>query len=79
MFVAAGRLDEAATIYLGALDSEDWRGPALLLAQEYPPTLHETQIGRDLASQWQLLLERPQVRAAILRVGRIESFDIVRP
>lgn len=71
----AGRIDEAAAVVVGQLQSPRARGPVLLAMQgfrEAPPLPARI----DLEAAWDALLERPEVRAAVAAVGRIERFPI---
>jgi beta-barrel assembly-enhancing protease len=71
-------VDAAARLFIKRLESTEWRGDALLEAQTYvdaPRTPHESETAAGLAA----LLARPDVRAALESVGRIESHPIHAP
>ena len=71
----AGRVDEAATLVVGQLQSPRARDDVLLSMQEFreaPP------LPANLAFEaaWEAMLGRPDVQAAITAVGRIETHPI---
>ncbi len=68
----------AANLLLERLKREDWRNQALVDIQEYAE-LPSTPVLSKRRSQWKALLARPEVRAAIEKVGRIERYEIPSP
>lgn len=76
-FLRANKLDEAAAVLISRLADPDRRSDALLEVQHYAPTKltpRETQWSR----RWTEFVARPEVQAAIARVGRVERYDIPR-
>lgn len=74
----AGHLDSAKQVLLERLRDPARRAQALMEVQQYrdPPP---TAVMRPVVERKRELLARPEVRAAILEVGRIESFDFPAP
>ncbi|MFD0725226.1 hypothetical protein [Lysobacter brunescens] len=73
--VMLGRLDEAAQVLIGLLESPKERAATLEALQQYreveaTPTLARLRVQRDA------LLARDDVKAAIERVGRRERYDL---
>lgn len=71
-----GDLDAAAGVLIERLKSPDWRNLALVEMQHYlrgqmTPTM------KMIDQRWNTLTARPDVLAAMTRVGRVEHFDIV--
>lgn len=75
--VATGNLDEAAEVMIRRLESPSLRLDALIGVQDYadsaPAPFVQPWSGRGAA-----LYERPDVQAAIERIGRIESYPSIR-
>jgi tetratricopeptide (TPR) repeat protein len=73
----AGELDEAATLLVELLEQKSTRSRALAEMQEYLPVpLPPGDIIVERARE--RLLQRNEVRTAILKVGRLERFEIPR-
>ena len=73
--VEAARYNEAAQLLIERLKDPKLRRQALLSIQNFAPTPvlpHEAVI----KSRWRILKARSDVRAAVRKVGRIESYDI---
>jgi tetratricopeptide (TPR) repeat protein len=76
--LAAGRIKDARQYLIELLADPELRGHALLAVQDFrgaPPLPGYVAI----AEGWKKLVAMPQVRKAILAVGRIESFDFPSP
>jgi beta-barrel assembly-enhancing protease len=73
----AGQLDEAASLLIELLEQKSTRSQALAEMQEYLPVplLPGNAIIESAREQ---LRQRNEVRTAILKVGRLERFDIPR-
>lgn len=73
--VMLGRLDEAAALLIAQLRDPDLRGYRLAQAQD---TLHAPEFdgNRRWRANRDALFARPDVRAALERVGRIERYDV---
>lgn len=70
-----GRLDEAARVLLGQLESVDERAEVLSALQEYRET--EPLAGaRETHAHWKALKARTDVRQAVERVGRMQQYGI---
>jgi tetratricopeptide (TPR) repeat protein len=76
--LCAGHLQAAKQVLLDRLRDPASRAQALIEVQHYrePPP---TAVTRLVVERKQQLLAMPDVRAAILEVGRIESFDFPEP
>ena len=73
--VLDGKDDEAAAEVIARLSSEHFRSDALERAQDYAPIRH-LPLESGLSAQWRRIYSRADVREAILKVGRMESFQI---
>ena len=75
--VRAGASEEASASFIARLNDPTLRNAALIDAQTYmePPAPPDEMKWR---AQWEELLARPEVKAAILKVGRIERFSLAR-
>jgi tetratricopeptide (TPR) repeat protein len=74
--IKLGRLDEAAAVLIGRLQDLRYRSDALAELQGFYSPPGPPRAKPD-AGYWSKLIERPDVKAAIDRVGRIESFDFL--
>lgn len=72
-----GDLDTAAAQLIARLENPDERNDALVGVQRYLET-PLTDIEREIERRRQVVLDRPDVREAIEKVGRRERFNIVR-
>jgi transglutaminase-like putative cysteine protease len=75
--ISANRLDEAARVLIGRLEDPSQRIDALMEVQDYkafplPPR------ARKIRLRWESVIQRPDVRAAIERVGNIGSYPLIR-
>jgi len=70
-----GRLDEAARVLLGQLESVDERAEALSALQEYRE-VEPLPGARETMAHWKALKARPDVRQAVERVGRMQQYGI---
>lgn len=77
--LCTGDLDGAAAEVVAELNDPARRGWMLYVLQDYPPDPHSTRRQLDIHAAWQALRARPDVAAAIARVGRIESYDVRNP
>lgn len=75
--ICAGDLAAAARLYVDRLGDPEQRTAALSELQDYaaPPVM--TPLQREIARRRLLLRARPEVRAAIARVGRIEHYNLL--
>jgi len=71
----AGRTDNAAREYIRQLSDPDLRRDALREAQAYD-TRPSTPLDEELDRRWASLLQRPDVLAAIARIGRTTHFPL---
>ncbi|WP_454714323.1 hypothetical protein [Caulobacter segnis] len=69
-----GDLEGAAALVIERLAAEDLRGPTLLMLQDTPPPDFPTAYGTDRRAKLATLRQRPDVVAAVERVGRIEHY-----
>lgn len=76
--LVAGDMDGSANLLVERLGREDWRNQALVEMQNYAE-LPPTPILSKRLAQWKALLTRPEVRAALEKAGRIESFKLSGP
>jgi beta-barrel assembly-enhancing protease len=76
--VAAKQLDQAALYLIAQLKDEDRRGDVLLGAQNYLAT-PGPDIQLDFDRQWRSVNARKEVQAAIVKVGRVESYHLEPP
>lgn len=73
------RLDEAANYLVGMLDAQERKTSALLRLQKFSVPAHLPESTRLIDGRLAEIALRPEVKAAIDRVGRIEEFSISRP
>lgn len=69
-----GDLDSAAALVIERLVAEDLRSPTLAMLQDLPPPDFPTAYGTDRRAKLATLRQRPDVVAAVERVGRIEHY-----
>lgn len=74
--VRANDVEAAATLLVARLENAEQRNDALLDVQD-GLELPKTAVQQEYERRWQALLARPDVEAAIARVGRREKFNIV--
>jgi tetratricopeptide (TPR) repeat protein len=76
--LSEARLDDAAAALIEALDSPRERADALLIVQDFKPTLPlPAEVVDD--ERWEALMRREEVLAAIDRVGRRQRYEILQP
>lgn len=73
-----GDLDAAAALLIQRLKAPDWRNQALVDVQSYAHG-QRTSIMETMGQRWNSVTSRPDVQAAVAKVGRIERFDITAP
>jgi tetratricopeptide (TPR) repeat protein len=71
--LAADKIDEAARVLISRLDDPKQRGEALSSLQKFPD-LPEPPSSKLWGGRFKKMLERADVRAAIARVGTIETY-----
>lgn len=73
--LAAGRMNEATAMLIVQLESLKLRSSALLVLQEMrrAPTLPAEA---TMQARWRELVARPDVQAALAKVGRVERYDL---
>jgi tetratricopeptide (TPR) repeat protein len=71
----AGRDDEAGALLLSRLHSPQLRADALLDLQDYPE-VPMTAREKEWQARWLALRERPEVRAVLAQVGKIERYPL---
>ncbi|HEV7715994.1 MAG TPA: hypothetical protein VGO53_10380, partial [Steroidobacteraceae bacterium] len=76
--LVANNMDEAASLAVRRLESPQLRGDMLMEIQEYrEPAL--SPLEKRVRDGWRQLRKRPDVRAAVAKVGRIEQFPLPPP
>ncbi len=70
-----GDLDAAAALLIDRLQAPDWRSAALVEMQHYLRS-DQTPTMRVFQQRWNTVTARPDVQAALAKVGRVERFDI---
>lgn len=70
-----GQLDEVASQLIERLDNPSWRSDALIDMQRYAD-IKRTPMDQTIHGRWNTVVSRPDVQAALRRVGRIEQVDI---
>jgi tetratricopeptide (TPR) repeat protein len=78
VLLRAGRMDEARDLLLQLLRDLNWRGQALFEVQNYRKEEPVPAEKEELA-RFSKLVNLPEVQRAILEVGRIETFDFLKP
>jgi tetratricopeptide (TPR) repeat protein len=76
--LGSGDMDGAASLLIERLGRDDWRSDALVEIQDYADT-PATPFLVKRRSQWKALAARPDVQAALSKVGRIEHFKLTAP
>lgn len=71
-------LDAAAALLIRRLKNPDSRNQALIDMQHYAQG-SQTRIMKTMTRRWNAVTSRPDVRAELNKVGRIERFDILSP
>jgi tetratricopeptide (TPR) repeat protein len=77
--LCAGDLDAAAAAVIRALADARWRREVLLELSQFDPPAHKTPIERQMDERRAAVAKRPDVQAAIAKVGRTMRFNIGRP
>ncbi|MEO8998923.1 MAG: hypothetical protein ABI227_12510 [Rhodanobacter sp.] len=70
-----GDFDEAAKLLIERLRDPKWRNDAIVGMQKYAD-VQESPGVKDLNERWDMIVARPEVQAALLKVGRIEHFHV---
>lgn len=76
--LVSGDMDGAAHLLIERLGRDDWRSDALVEIQDYAETPATPFLVKQ-RSQWKALAARPDVQAALSKVGRIEHFKLASP
>lgn len=69
------KLDEAASLLIERLQKPAWRSAALVDMQHYADVI-ETPTEKLIHDRWNTVTARPDVQAAMQKVGRVERFHI---
>ena len=77
--ICVGDLDAAAAEVIAELDDPAQRLAMLYNLQDYAPDPNLTKHEAAGHAAWLAVRARPDVAAAIARVGRIESYDLKNP
>ncbi len=75
--ISANRLDEAARVLIGRLQDPSERIDALMQVQDYKAYPLPSR-AQKIRLRWQSVVQRPDVRAAIDRVGNVGSYPMIR-
>jgi hypothetical protein len=70
--------DGVAKSIVARLADPDTRGDTLLQLQTYTDSPSDGPWGKQLDARWRAVKERPEVRAAIRKVGRIEAYPVLQ-
>lgn len=70
-----GELDEAAALLIERLENPEWRTDALVDMQRYADVVL-TPMEKTIHDRWNTVTARPDVQAALQKVGRVEKFAI---
>ena len=70
-----GKLDEAASLLIERLQKPAWRNAALVDMQHYADVT-ETPTEKLIHDRWNTVTARPDVQAAMQKVGRVERFHM---
>jgi uncharacterized protein HemY len=73
-----GDLDAAAALLIQRLKAPDWRNGALIEMQHYTRS-EQTATMKVMEQRWNTVTSRPDVQAALAKVGRVERFAITSP
>lgn len=76
--LGSGDMDGAAGLLIERLGRDDWRSDALVDMQDYAETPAAPFLAKR-RSQWKALVARPDVQAALSKVGRVERFKLTPP
>jgi hypothetical protein len=76
--IVANQLDQAARVLIAQLLDKDQRQAALLSVQGFAP-IPGTPRDMTLAARRRAVIARPDVRAAIDKVGRVDSYRVEAP
>lgn len=79
MLLLTDRIDDAATYLVGMLDGEAERTGALQRLQVFDLPAHLSESTRLIDARLAEIAVRPEVKAAIDKVGRVERFAVSRP
>ena len=71
-------LDAAAALLIQRLNASDWRSDALVQMQHYVRS-EQTPTMKIMDQRWNIVTSRPDVQAALAKVGRVEQFSITAP
>jgi hypothetical protein len=71
-------LDAAAALLIQRLNASDWRSDALVQMQHYVRS-EQTPTMKIMDQRWNIVTSRPDVQAALTKVGRVERFSITAP
>lgn len=70
-----GQLDEAAALLIERLQDHGWRNGALIDMQHFAGVA-ATPVQKTIDDRWGAITARPDVQAAMQKVGRVEEFHI---
>jgi len=76
VLLLTGQRDQAAGVFIDRLNDTARRASALAEVQEYAD-IPQTPNDARIATERKALLDRPDVRAALERVGRVERFALI--
>jgi tetratricopeptide (TPR) repeat protein len=76
--LCANDADGAAALLVAALDDPQTRLPTLFLVQDFKTSPREGSFDRELRARQKAVIARADVQAAIARVGRVKSYDLLR-
>lgn len=71
-------LDAAAALLIQRLKAPEWRSQALVEMQHYARN-QQTPTMQTMTERWNTITGRPDVQAALAKVGRVERFAISAP
>jgi len=71
-----GDLDQAAALLIERLEKPEWRSDALAAVQSYDAPIHRTPLEQRIFDRMQAIVARPDVQAALRKVGRIEHVNL---
>lgn len=75
--IGANRLDEAARVLIGRLQDPSERIDALMETQGYKEFPLPSR-ALKIRWRWQSVIQRPDVRAAVERIGNVGSYAVIR-
>lgn len=79
LLIITGHGDEAAERLIARLADSKERNQTLVDLQDYPPRPFETARMADRRRHWTAFMARPDVQAAVKKVGRIDRYDLDSP